>query len=296
MGNYLAIIGGLGGMFGWGVADFCAKKVINKLGDFRTLLWAQIIGVFPIFVYLGLNWKPILLDPSILFLIFLFGLADLSAYFLFYRSLQKGMVSVLSSVFAAQSGVAVLVSVFVFGEAIGQLRWIELAIAFVGIILVSFQPEFNNSLNFKNISKGLPEAMGGMIIFGFYFPCWDWFLESLSQSWAISVLLVRLVLIIILLVSIYIISLTDKRRFDIKVKEKKLWGWLVLIGLLDALASLITSWAYKSTAATSVVVTLSGAFPLPAIILARLFLKERLSINQIIGVVGIIGGLIALSI
>ena len=29
-----------GGMFGWGLADFFAKKTIDKIGDIQTLAWA----------------------------------------------------------------------------------------------------------------------------------------------------------------------------------------------------------------------------------------------------------------
>lgn len=154
---YLAILAGLGGMLGWGLADFFAKKTVDKIGDIKTLLWAQIFGTFPILVFFLLNWEPINLSWNILGLLFLLAIADLSAYLLFYRGLQKGMLSILSPVFAAQSGVSVLVSAFVFGEAVNQLRWLGLAIAFVGIILVSFQPHGFGKFSLKSVSKGLPE-------------------------------------------------------------------------------------------------------------------------------------------
>ena len=34
----LAIFAGLGGMFGWGLADFFAKRVIDSIGELKTLL------------------------------------------------------------------------------------------------------------------------------------------------------------------------------------------------------------------------------------------------------------------
>jgi len=292
---YLAMLAGLGGMFGWGLADFFAKKTVDKIGDFKTLLWMQLFGILPILIYLLFNWGSVNLGGNIVLFLFLFAIGDLSGYFLFYRGLRKGLVSLLSPVFAAQSGVAVLVSVFIFGEAIGPMRWVGLAVTFVGIILTSFQPLESGKLSLKNISKGLPEVLIGMIIFGFFFPCWDWFLEYQGEGWIVSVILVRCMLVIILLTSLYIVFSRRKERVEIRPREKKLWMWLILIALFDTTASLSVSWGFKFTSITSIVVILQGAFPLPTVILARIFLKEKLAVNQLIGVAGIIAGLIVLA-
>src|SRR3989338_4848256 len=107
---YLAILAGLGGVFGWGFADFFFKKKLYK--------------VIPI--------------KSFLFLI-AFGIGDPTAYSLFYRGLQKGMVSIIGPIVSMNSGVAVLVSFFWFGELITAMRWMGLGIVLLGTILISFQ-------------------------------------------------------------------------------------------------------------------------------------------------------------
>lgn len=291
------MLAGLGGMFGWGLADFFAKKTIDKIGDFKTLLWAQTFGILPTFIFLLFNWGPVNLKGIIVPLLLVFSLADLMAYFLFYRGLKKGLVSILSPVFAAQSGVAVLVSALIFKEAIEPWRWLGLIITFIGIILASFQPlDSGQKFNFKNLAKGLPEVLAGMIIFGFFFPCWDWFLEYQGEGWIVSSLLARIFVVVILLAVIYLFALRQKSKPEIDVKGKKLWFWLILIGLFDAGAALATAWGYKFTDITSVVVVIAGAFPLPTVILARIFLKERLVLNQIIGIAAIITGLIILAV
>jgi len=293
---YLAIFAGTSGMLGWGLADFFAKKTVDRIGDFKTLLWSQTIGTFPILIFFLLNREPINLSWIILSLLFLFALTDLSAYLLFYRGLQKGLVSILCPVFAAQSGVAVLVSAFIFGEEIDQFRWLGLAITLVGIILVSFQNQEFDKFSLKNMTKGLPEVLAGMIIFGFFFPCWDWFLEYQGQGWITPATIQRVFLVMIFLSAIYVVSFYKKVPANIGIEKGKIWMWLILIGLFDAAAALMTTWGYKFTDITSVVVVLSGAFPLPAVILARIFLKEKLTTNQIIGIAGIIAGLIVLAI
>ena len=40
----IAVLAGLGGMLGWGAADFFAKKTIDKIGAIASLVWAHIFG------------------------------------------------------------------------------------------------------------------------------------------------------------------------------------------------------------------------------------------------------------
>ena len=40
----IAILAGLGGMIGWGFADFFAKKTIDRIGDIPSLVWAHVFG------------------------------------------------------------------------------------------------------------------------------------------------------------------------------------------------------------------------------------------------------------
>ncbi|MBA7660190.1 hypothetical protein ES703_68190 [subsurface metagenome] len=294
---YLAILAGLGGMFGWGLADFFAKKTVDKTGNIKTLLWMQLLGIFPFCIYLMFNWELPIFTPRIILFLFLLGLVNVFAYLLFYRGLEKGMVSVLAPVLAASGGVAVLVSAFLFGEVIEFLRWIGIAIAFLGTILVAFQPQgLKNKLSLKNLSKGVPEVLASMIMFGFFFPCWDWFLEYQERGLVSSVILLRVIAVISLVVFIYITAKIKKTSTEIGVRGKNIWVWLVLIGLFDALAVIFTAWGYRFTSITSVIAMLSAAFSLPTVILARIFLKEKLAFGQTIGVIGIIGGLIILAI
>lgn len=294
---YLAMLAGFGGMFGWGLADFFAKKTVDKIGDIKTLLWMQFLGSVPLGIYLAFNWTAANLSPAVLGYLFLFGIAGIAAYLLFYRGLQAGLVSILSPVFAAQSAIAVLVSVFIFGEAINPLKWFALGVTFIGIMLVTFQPQgIEKKLSLKNLSKGLLPVLIGMLIFGFYFPCWDWFLGYQAEGWLVSALLTRLIGVIALIVFLYVASRIKKTGVNIGVKRNRIWLWLVLIGLFDVMAEVSSAWGYRFTTFTSAVVMITGAFPLPTVILARIFLKEKLATNQIIGVAAIIAGLIILAL
>jgi hypothetical protein len=51
-----ALVAGLGGMLGWGFADFFAKKTIDKIGDLPSLVWAHLFGTgFFVIIVAGLQ-------------------------------------------------------------------------------------------------------------------------------------------------------------------------------------------------------------------------------------------------
>ena len=40
-------------MFGWGVADFFAKKSIDEIGDIESLVWAHVAGALILLALAG---------------------------------------------------------------------------------------------------------------------------------------------------------------------------------------------------------------------------------------------------
>jgi len=41
----ISVLGGLGGMIGWGTSDFLANQSSEKIGHFKTFLWSQVSGL-----------------------------------------------------------------------------------------------------------------------------------------------------------------------------------------------------------------------------------------------------------
>ena len=69
----------------------------------------------------------------------------------------------------------------------------------------------------------------------------------------------------------------------------------MLIGCFEVGAYVLISLGYSLTTRTSVVALLSGAFSLPTIVLARAFLKERVTGLQTAGSAVVIFGIMLLS-
>jgi drug/metabolite transporter (DMT)-like permease len=78
--------------------------------------------------------------------------------------------------------------------------------------------------------------------------------------------------------------------------EPYLWKFLFLIGLGETIAYLAISLGYSKSSYTSVVALLSGCFSVPTVILAHIYLKERITRIQEISIAMIIAGIVLLSV
>lgn len=285
----IAVLGGGGAMLGWGIADFFAKKTVDKIGDVKTLFWAQAFGIIPIFVYYLFNFSlPVITLSTILGLLFYASL-DGFGYILFYKALEKGKVSIISPVVAAYAAFAVLISAIFLKETLTLSILLGIGIVFIGIMLTSldFKGLRDASIDKKDIVKGIPEALVAVVLFSIWFPFWDKFVSS--GDWLVLVLGLRIA------ISLIVLSYAKVTKEGVSIKDSSLWKWLLVIGLFDGGAYITLTWGFGATTLTSVVSVLSAAFSLPTLILARIFLKEKLQPAQWLGVLSIIGGLVWLS-
>jgi len=283
----IAILSGSGAMLGWGTADFLAKKAIRKIGDLTALFWVMIFGILPLLIYYLFNFSVVSISLNQWLWLGLFGLMDGGGYIFFYKALEKGQVSIISPLTASYAAIAVLISVLIFKEQITSIRWVALGLVFVGIMFTSIDFRALKEVGSRKIAKGVPEAMVNIILYGSFYPVWDNFLKT--SNWIVMILLLRV--IVAIMVGLFV----RYRKVVVKVKGSKMILWLLVIGGLEGLAYFSTTWGLEITSFTSVVAVLGAAFSLPTVILARIFLKERVERVQLLGIVGIIGGLVLIA-
>jgi drug/metabolite transporter (DMT)-like permease len=291
----IALFAGLGGMLGWGFADLFAKKTIDEIGDIVTLAWGHIFGTLALvaiaLVRFGFNHEAISLPQDTLtwVLLVFFGVLQAVVYLLVYKGFGKGQVAVLNPVFASFSGFTALISILVFKEAINSYLVPGLVALFGGIILLSIDM---NALRKKRVAflrvPGFREVSIATVLAVVWTLFWDKFVGG--TDW------LSYTLFMYAFMTITIILIAWASQIRLSFKGSAAWKYLVLIGVCEILAYLAISIGYGKTHFTSVVALLSGAFSLPTIFLARVFLKERISRTQTIGGLVIILGIILLSL
>ena len=142
-GILLATLAGLGGMLGWGTADFFAKKSIDEIGDIVSLVWAHVAGAIVLVGFATIvvatgrySLSPPTSISTCAGLVF-FGALQAAVYLFVYIGFGKGQVSILNPVFASFSGFVALISIMFLGETVTTINVAALVVLFVGILLIS---------------------------------------------------------------------------------------------------------------------------------------------------------------
>ncbi len=291
----IAIFSGLGAMLGWGFSEFATKKSVDKIGTISSLVWAHVFGSIILFSILLLQLfrtKTSVIFPANLSdwsgIIF-FGTLQTVVYYFAYKGFEKGQVAILSPIFASFAGLVALLSVLIFGEVLNPVFVPALLLIFGGVMLINLDLK---SLKAKRIRissiAGLKEIIIATLLATVWTLGWDKFTKD--KSW----LVYTAFMFLFMTIAAFLIANFLKTNLS-KVKSKA-WKFLWLIAIGEVVAYLAITLGYSTTSYTSIVAILSGASSLPTIVLARLFLKEKITTIQTVGSLIVITGIVLLSI
>lgn len=280
----LSIIAGLGGMFGWGTSDFLASGASEAVGHTKAFFWSQVAGLVLIALLLLVLAPNFSLTPFLICLTILSGLSYAFGYLFFYKGFEIGNVSVISAVVNLQVIFVIVISLF-RGQSLTLLQVPAISILLLGIVLVS--------VNFNKLKKGSISLLGGVketliatILFGvLYWPLNEFIVEE--ADWLAVSFVTKLAAILFIL----FMTTFKKRPLAIHKATKKLAITIVAIGLLEAIAVLSVSYG-QSYGDGIIVAPISSALTVVTVGLAVIFLKERISLVQGIGIAMVISGII----
>jgi uncharacterized membrane protein len=286
----VAVLAGLGGMVGWGAADFFAKKTIDTIGDLRTLFWAQLIGVIPLALAFLVHPKvPDLNRFDPLFLL-LFGMAGALSYLPLYSAFGKGKVSILSPIFASYSVVVVILAAIFLNAQISSLQAAAIAVVFAGTLILSTDlTELRQLIRSRQkLGDGVPDVL--IALFGYSF--WLLFLDKFlnGKEWLFYLLIIRSLAVVTLFVY------SRLTHTSLRIAQPGLWKYLTVIGLFDVAAFSAVSYGFSHTSYIAIVTVLSATFSIPTLLLAYAFLKERMTSVQFGGVALVLVGVALISL
>lgn len=291
----IALFAGLGGMLGWGFSEFATKKSVDKIGTISSLVWAHVFGTIILFSLLFsklfITHIPVIFptDSSEWFGLLLFGTLQTIVYYFSYKGFEKGKVAILSPIFASFAGLVALLSVLVFREALHIVLVPALILIFGGVILINLDLESLRAKRFRiNGVAGLKEIIIATILATIWTLGWDKFTGD--KDWMTYTTLM------FVFMTLSAFGIAKIAKINLLEVTSGAWKFLWLIALGEVVAYLAITLGYASTSYTSVVAILSGASSLPTIILARIFLKEKIARMQTIASLIIIAGIILLSV
>jgi drug/metabolite transporter (DMT)-like permease len=287
----LATIAGLCGMLGWGFGDFFAKKTIDIVGDMATLAWAHMVGLVillllcagKLIVSSSMQFGALPHRPADIVWLLFFGALQAVVYFFVYRAFAVGKVSLLNPVFSTYSGIVVVLSLVVFGEALVAKQVLLIVLTFVGVLLMSVE---HDSAKLRKFSFSKMHGMRDIVIATGLASVWTllWAHFVAGKDWLVYATAMYAAM------SLTILIICAIQKINLRIADRSLWKYFAYIGIGEVVAYAGISRGYSLTTHTSVVAVLSAAFSVPTVILAWLFLKEKISRLQVAGVACVVGG------
>lgn len=272
-------------MLGWGVGDTLSGIISKEQGSLKVAAWSQFPGIV-LLLALALIYKV----PQISAYYLLLQVADaviltLSAV-AFFEAMKIGEISIVSPISASWAAFTVILSLLLLGESAGQLQYIGIALAIAGTALASFKLE--GALGIRRSKRALGADMAFLSALGFGIGFFILNVLIIQLGWLLPTILNSV------LIAIFVMAYARSRGIDIspKKKERKPLLWLGIIYVISIIA-----YSIAITKSYALIVTpIAAASPVITVSIVILFLKERPSKNQIIGIAAAICGIILLSI
>ena len=293
----MGILLGLATALCWGSADLFARFATRKIGTVHTMLYMQLTGFALLTLAMwtlggwghladGSGWRPWAWGV-------LAGVLNTSSTLALYRSFEIGKLSVVAPLSASYPALTMLLAALT-GERLTLLRFAGIALIIVGVVAVARGEENPDDANSEEKTRpvkgrmlGVGWAMFSAAGFGVMFWLLGMRVVPLLGS-APSVWLIRLASVVMTAAVVLIL------RQPFALPGAGANRWVLGVGILDTSAYLLNNYGMQREQ-VSVVSVLASLYGAVTVGLASIFLRERISRAQRMGVVSIFSGIFLIS-
>ncbi|MGE5334696.1 MAG: EamA family transporter [Nitrososphaerota archaeon] len=306
----------------WGVADYCAHGSSRTGGIFLTLFAIEAISMLGL---LALNLPLGLISfahatPGLVALAVVINLAILGGAALVYRAFAIGTLSIVSPIAASFAAVTAVLALLT-GERAHPVQLVGIVLTVAGVTLAGMVPASaaasaakhmdtvvlpTGRLGRRPLAPGLWEALVAMLVFGVCYWALRFPVAALGGTTTVFISKVAdlVMLALIALVGLVVSKLRvwhggvisgSAPWYAMRIPPPSFWLWVIPVALLDTTANV----AYNlgiTLSLTAVVSVISSLFSVITVLLARVFLRERLARWQWAGVVAILVGIALVSV
>jgi drug/metabolite transporter (DMT)-like permease len=287
---YSAVLG-LGTALSFGFADFLVKVALGR-ADFRTVLFGAIVLSLPLsaatVLVLDPAVPPSLFSPAIIVIILASNALGAASWYLFFRAVEKGRVSVVSSLAALYALVTVFLGIAFLSEPMSPFLAVAACLAAAGTVLAGSEtgggglPVFGTGLE---VRYGLSAAA----LFGVATFLSVIVVRAIGPYW--DMLAGRLLLAAFFLALFHkpVVHALPRLFFGKHAVE------LLAIAVLYWLAPLLANISFK-VGTPSVSTPVAATSPVFTALLGIFVLRERLSRAQLAGIAMVVAAIVLISI
>jgi transporter family protein len=280
----LSILSGIAGMFGWGIYDFLGGVYAKRIGPFKSFFWSQLAGL--IFALLLIFAFTIHLNVPILVIILLpiAAIVYSAGYLFFFKGFEIGNVSIVAATMNLWAVFTMLFAFIFMGQRLSTLQSLGVFMIISGVTLASLNWSDIRNHRFQ-LSSGVKETVLGAFFFGVFWNISEVITEEIG--WLLTTLFVKFGIILFLLLFSFLI----KRELDLTKATTKTKCIVALMGIIEAGAVAIVN--YGLTIGDAILITpIASALSIVTITLAIIFLKDKVTKLQGLGMITAIAGII----
>ena len=284
----MTIIFGLLSAFSYGYADFVGALAAKRIRALAATTYSFSVGlafaiIFSLFI--GADYSAQTIQAGIYA-----GIAAAVALSCLYAGLAIGPISIVSPLTAVISAIIPVTVDVASGQELSNFVVIAVVLILIAVVLVGFVPG-------DNVKLPSPLALAYSVGSGLGFSGIFLFLDSAAADSGLAVLVVmKAVGLVLLIAGLFALWLkAPKSRYLEKITDYKLAGLLLLAGFGDMLGNVTFLIATRS-GALAIAAVLTALYPVGTILLARVFLKERIVRSQGAGIVLALGACALLAI
>ena len=271
-------------MFGWGIYDFLGGVFAKQIGPFKSLFWSQLAGFISIFL-LAIVFKSSV-HVSVLVIVLSFVAATLysAGYLFFFKGFEKGNVSIIAATMNLWAVFTMLFAFAFMGQRLSGLQTAGVLMIIFGATLASFNGSEIGNQKFQ-LSAGVKEAVFGAFFFGVYWNVSE--IISEKVGWLSTTLLIKFGILVFLL----IFSLLVQREIGLTKISAKTKYIILFMDIVEAGAVALVN--FGLTIGDAILITpIASALSIVTIALAIIFLKDKVTQTQGLGIATAIAGII----
>jgi len=271
-------------MIGWGIYDFLGGVFAKQIGPFKSFFWSQLAGLLSIFL-LAIVFT-INLNASIL-VILLSAIAAIiyaAGYLLFFKGFEIGNISIVAATMNLWAVFTMLFAFIFMGQRLSTIQTVGVLMIISGATLASLNWSDVRNQGFQ-LSAGVKEAILGAFFFGVFWNISE--IISEEMGWLFTTLFVKLGIILFLLFFSFLV----KREISLSKATTQTKYMLVLMGIIEAGAVALVNFGLTIGDAI-LIMPIASALSIVTITLAIVFLKEKVTKLQGVGIIAAIVGII----
>lgn len=280
----LSLLSGIGGMFAWGIYDFLGGVFSKQIGPFKSFFWSQLAGAISVLLLAVVSVVSLQIPISVIILFPIAAILYSAGYLFYFKGLEIGNISIVSATMNLWAVFTMLFAFIFMEQRLSRIETLGVLMILAGVTLASVNWNDIRNQRFQ-LSSGVKEAVLGAFFFGIF---WN-ISEMISEKagWLLATLLVKAGIVLFVL----IFSLLVRREIGWTTAAPRTKSAVLLMGIIEAAAVAIVN--YGLTIGQAILITpIASALSIVTITLAMVFLKDKVTGLQGLGMITAIVGIV----